>query len=317
MPVTNTNVELHLFVDDIAGTIALYDKIQVFRSTGTSSGPWEEVAGTSAKASITGWSKTEPFALHGKTLELTIGTSVVTASFPGADPYTAAAAVVNINTALGVLGLATVTADGRIKIETAATGTAAGITATGGTGYANAGFQLNDFGIGVDAWVTLVVGQKDYYYTDHNGSSLYWYRYRFYNTVSGAYSEYSYPVPGNSIRKLSATDLITGTIHLVDLVGFALENKTVVLTTTYDPAFSGIYGVLGVTLYLTTDENGYAFTSLVKNSLIELIIVETGVRRRIRVPSTGTSFDLLDPSLSDDEFGIQYHSVSICERKFP
>jgi hypothetical protein len=317
MGVTNTDLTVRIFVSDIAGVMASYDQLEVFRSTGDENGPWDEITAASATAATILNTKLEPYALDGKTLELRIGgVDTITAVFSGADPYTLAQAIIDINTALGPLGTAA-EEGGYLRITAADTGTDSSVEVTGGTGYANIGLQLGQYDIGEDVRVPLVPGTQDYTELDHNGSRDYWYRVRYLNSGTGALSEYSVPCPGATFLVLPATDVIIGYVNLTDLSGNAWPNQRIIVSNAFLPSREFTYGVIGLDLNIYTDADGHAEVVLIKGVQVEVAFVGTGMRRRFVVPSSGSSFDLLDPSLADDEFGIQYNSVRIAERRFP
>lgn len=318
MPVTSTNIPIRIFVDDIAAIFALYDEIRVWRSTGDQFGPWTLIAGAPSVASILGDDRTEPFSLNGKTLDLRIhGVTVVPVAFSSSpDPYPAGIAASDIAAALGVLGGASVV-NGQVLIQTALAGTDASIEIAGGTGYSYLGFQSYDYGIGSDSAIPLVSGQQDYDYIDHNGSTSYWYRTQFRNSLSGSVSDYSVPFPASKIQQLPSTDLITGTCHLVDQQGYALQNQEIHVFNLFEPSQRSGYTIFGMDEYVRTDARGYAEIKLVRGSLVEVAWVGTSVRRRIRVPTTGSEFDLLDASLAEDNFGIHIPAIRLSERRFP
>lgn len=317
--VTKTLIKVKIFVDDIDAIIADFDQIEVWRSV-ASSGPWEPVAvnGGPTSASVIGDDRQEPFQLNGRTLEVEFnGITKRTASFTGADPYSGASAVADIDAAITSLGSSSVT-DGSLKITTTSTGNGASVQVTGGD-YTNAGYQLDDCGLGYDAPVDLVPGQQAYVCEDHNGHASYWYRTRYRNSVSAEVSEYSVPFPATSVQKLDPASLITGTCHLVDLRGNALVGQMLTIHNLLEPSISGGYGILGGDLYLTTDSEGYCSTTLVRGSLVEVAFSNTPVRRRIRVPTDPTleEFDFLDGDLAEDEFGIQVPNIRLAERRSP
>lgn len=315
MGVTGTTITLRLFVKDLATVIAAYDTIQVFRSTGDIQGPWSPVAESLSTSSMTATQKGEPYALNGKTLELKLDNlTELSIPFAGADPYWGAAAIVDINAVLGILGTADMV-DGYLRITTVSDGAAASIQINGGDAYANLGFQEDSYGLGVDAGIPLVIGVPDYTYDDPNGSEDYWYRFRYYNSVSGAHSPYCAPFPALPIYKLPSSSLITGTARLVDISGRALPNQRVIVWNLYEPSITGLYGVFGTQVTAITDNDGFCELSLIRGSLVQVVFEGTSVRRRIRVPTTGSEFDLLDESLADDEFGIQYPTLRIAERR--
>jgi hypothetical protein len=135
--------------------------------------------------------------------------------------------------------------------------------------------------------------------------------------MPGSTSPYSPPFPASPVRKLPSTDLITGTCHLVDLKGNALPNQQIHIFNLFEPSIRSTYAVFGMDEYFKTDADGYAEISLVRGSLVEVAWVGTPVRRRVRVPVTGSEFDLLDASLADDNFGIHQPAIRLLERRSP
>ena len=304
MGVTNTDLTIRMFVADIATIIASYNRIQVFRSAGNELGPWEEITAAAATAATILGTDSDPFALNGKSLQLRIaGLTTYTVNFAGADPYTAAQAVIDINTAIGAAGTAT-DESGFVRVTTTDTGTDASVEVVGGTGYADLGFQLNQFDIGEDVRITLVGGTQDYTEVDPNGSRDYWYRTRYYHAGTAAASEYSVAFPGATVLKLPTTDIIVGTARLVDLEGNALPNQRISVYNLFEPSIRSGYGVFGMEEDFYTDEDGYAEHVFVRGSLVEVTFENTSVNRRIRVPTSGSSFDILDTGLTQDVFSI-------------
>lgn len=317
MPVTGTVINLHLFVNDIAAVIASYDEMQVYRSEVGPDGPWTQIAGTASVAQVLGDNTSEPFLINGKTLLLKFNNlTTFTTTFVSVDPADAAAVAAEIDAVVTGTGTA-IASGGRVLVSSVLMGTQASVEVTGGTGYANLGFQLADFGLGTTDAITLVAGTQDYSFSDYNGSADYWYRTRYYNSGSGAASEFSVPMPATAVRRLPSTDLITGTCSLIDLRGNALANQDVVVVNLWEPSIHSGYGVFGCEERVTTDADGYAEVTVIKGSLIDVFFPGTSVRRRIRVPDTGSSFDLLGSGLAEDEFGIQVPVLRVAERRFP
>lgn len=318
MGVTGTQIPLSFFVGDIIEVVSQYNRLQVRRSTGNQDGPWEVIAGTSAtSATMLGSNKGQPYALAGKTLILRFNSlTTIPITFAGLDPYTAAGAAAEISVALGVTGTA-VDDGGYVRITSAATGTASSVEIYGGDAYANLGFQVDSFGLGTDAHLTLVGGTTDYSYTDDNGSHSYWYSSRYYNSDTGLATDWFSPFPANYVQKISSAALIAATCKLVDLKGNALVGQRIIISNVFEPSKYSSYGVFGLTETLSTNSEGEATIRLIRGSLVEVAFESTGVVRRIRVPTTGTSFDLLDGSLADDQFGIHVPVVRIAERRSP
>lgn len=316
MTVTGIPLTLRLYVHDIAGVLTLYNRLQVFRSESGPLGPWSATASSAAAASILGDETTAPFKLNGTALELKIDlVDLVSCAFAGVDPYNLVDTVTDVNAALGVLGSA-VGDNGSLRISTASTGTAASIEINGGDAFPFLGFQASDSGVGVDAAILLVAGVQEYIYTDNNGSSEYWYRTRYHNSVTGQSSEYNAPFPAKPVRNLPIANLITGYCDLVGLKGEALVGKRVHVYNLFQSVVLG-YVIAGTAETAEADKDGHVEFTLIRGSRIDVTVEGTSIRRRVVVPTTGASFDLFDPALADDEFGIQKPVINYAERTFP
>ena len=95
---------------------------------------------------------------------------------------------------------------------------------------------------------------------------------------------------------------------MVGIDGLPLGNRTITITNVFNPDYLVVsgYGVFGSTVELTTDASGHGEIDLVMGSMVDVSISGTGITRRITVPTSGTSFNLMaSVAGADDIFQIQ------------
>ena len=294
-------IKLKIYVAELANVMLLYDSIWVQRST-TAPPTTTEVdltADVAAPAVLIG-SLEGPFTLNGKTLVFKVNGTELTVTFTSPNPVAIPDVVDEINTALTNAGLAATASNdgtGKLKLETDDDGTQYTLEIISGSALTDLGFSAGDKDNGEAEHITLVAGTTDYEFDDGSGLASYYYRTRFYNTTSGIFSGWSDWIQGTTGAAVDAADLIVGKVKLAGLDGTALASAKVVIVNVYDPVLKDGYGIFGGSVVLETDGTGYAETTLVKGSLVDVIFAGTSIVRRIRVPDSGTEFDLLDDSL--------------------
>ena len=103
---------------------------------------------------------------------------------------------------------------------------------------------------------------------------------------------------------------------MANVDGVAISGAKITLVNVFSPLISDSYFISGRSKQIETDITGLAETTLVKGSILDLILEGTSIVRRIQVPSTGSEFDLLDSSLVlDDMFGIQVPDLPAAVRR--
>jgi hypothetical protein len=300
------DIKIKIFVSEIANVLSLYDKIQVQRSEAGS--PY-----TDAK-DITAVSSTEPelvgtlegpFAgLQGTTFKIKVDQgSEQSITFTSANPISIENVVDEIDN--GITGLTPSSDGGKLKLVGDNAGTDGVLEITGGSSLAILGFTTGQKDNGEDPHVSLLAGVTDYEYDDRSGAASYWYRTRYYNSVSEGFSTWSDWIQGTTGGAISSSDLIVGKIKLADIDGAALVGQKVTIVNIHDPLMVGDYFVAGAAKVIETDGTGMAESTLIKGATVDVIIHGTSQIRRIAVPDTGTEFDMLDASLVlDDPFQI-------------
>lgn len=185
-------ITLTITVDSIASVIALYNVIQVQRSeTGSPYTDAVFITNTAASAPVLTGTETGPFNyLQGTTLLINVDNEgVQTVTFTGANPVSIATVVSTFND--NITGATASNSFGKLQITGNDTGTDGTLNIIGGTSLAILGFTAGDDTNGQDANIPLVAGQSTYSYDDSSGSATYYYRTRYYNSISGASNDYS------------------------------------------------------------------------------------------------------------------------------
>jgi hypothetical protein len=313
-------VKLKIYVAELTNVMSLYDTIAVQRST-TAPPTTTEVdltKDTAAPAVLVGTLE-GPYLINGQTFTFKVNGTELTVTFISPSPVALPDVVDEINDALATAGLAATASDdgtGKLKLETNDNGTHFTLEIISGTALVELGFTAGDKDNGEAAHIILQAGITDYEFDDGSGLASYYYRTRFYNTVNGTFSAWSDWILGQTGAVVDASELIVGKVKLAGLDGVALVNSKVVITNVYDQVVKDDYGIFGSSITLETDGTGYAETTLVKGSLIDVIFAGTSIVRRILVPSTGTEFDLLDDSLVvGDQFEIKVPDLPYAPRR--
>lgn len=311
-------IKIKIFVAEIANVLTDFDHIQVQRSeAGSPYGDAKFITADSAtKPSLVG-TEEGPFAsLQGTTLKVKVnGGAEQEVTFTAADPISLTNVIAEITAA--ITGLTPQdNGEGKLELEGNTAGTIGTLEITGGTSLSILGFTSGDKDNGEDANIALSAGVSEYEYDDGSGAASYWYRFRYYNETAETFSSWSDWIQGSTGSAIDAAYLIVGKIYLANIDGTAISGAKVTLVNVFSPLAADGYFLSGGRIELETDGTGYAETTLVKDSLIDVIIHGTSVIRRIQVPDTGTEFDLMDDSLvQDDPFNIQVPDLPAAVRR--
>lgn len=301
-----SSVTITVAVDDVDAVLESYDVIEVHRSVTGPTGTYVNLTNeTKISASLTG-SNDAPFTLNGLTLQIRVdGGEVQSATIEEADPVQIDPLVAELSDAFEDVTVSN-GGTGNIKFTSNRTGTESVVEIYGGTALTALGLSTS-FVSGQDRYVPLVSGYTEFTFTDNAGAASYYYKVRYLNTDTGVTSAFSDPIIGEQSSPISS-ELITATIDLVDMRGNPLVDTIVVVSNTFvatSLTVSG-YGMLGASTEFNTDASGHGEVQLVKGSIVDVSITGTGITRRIVVPSSGTSFDLLAAvAAADDVFQIQ------------
>ena len=235
-------------------------------------------------------------------------------TFTAADPISLSNVISEFNT--DITG-ATASDDGtgKLKIESDELGTDSVLEITGGTAITTLGFTTGQKENGLDPHVALLVGVENYEYDDQSGLATNYYRTRYRNTTSMNVSTFSDWVLGTSGAAIDGSLLAVGQVKLADVDGQALVGEKVRIVNAFHPLISDGFFVAGKSKTVETDGTGQAQITLVRGAHVDVVLETTSVIRRIIVPAT-SPFDLLDPSLQqDDPFGIQTPDLPAAVRR--
>ena len=300
------SASITIYVEDIATILANYNAMQVQRSV---LGPPNYsdalliTAASSAKPSLTG-TKEGAYTLQGLTLKLkTDGGSEQVLLFAKADPNAIVAVVEDFNA--GITGATGSDSSGKLKIEGDNSGSDGSLELTGGTALSALGFTQGQKDCGEDAHVPLQAGISTYVYVDGGGLSTNYYRIRYFNTATFIFSQWSdWMVTASDA--VAAGNLILAKAKLSTQDGKGLYNRGITISPVGQVVKKDDYSLLGPAIRIVTDMAGEAETNLVKGAVVDVVFEGTSIVLRITVPSTGTSFDLLDDSLvAHDPFEIK------------
>ena len=294
----------------------LFDRIEVQRSVAGS--PYSDavsITKIAAEAATLFGTVIQPYVgLYGTQFKFRLNQGTeMTIPFTSPDPISIQTVVDLINEI--VSGLVVSDDGGYLNLITEYKGTRSSIEITDGTANTPLGFTSGQSDSGEDEHIQLMRGVSSYSYEDRFGQVTNSYRTRYINSLSGNFSEWSDWILGISGSGVQPTNLILGTIKLAGVDGAALVNAKVTVVNVYNPIIQDGYFVAGRSKTVATDGVGQAQVTLVRGSTIDVIIEGTTVIRRILVPSVGSSFDLLDPTLqTDDAFGIQIPDLPAAPR---
>lgn len=311
-------IKIKIFVPEIANVLTLFDVIQVQRSEAGS--PFTDakyITDITAQPPVLVGTEEGSFAsLQGKSLKLKVDGGVEqTVTFTAADPVSLHNVIAEFNSSV-TEATASDDGSGKLQIDGDNLGTAGILEITGGTGLTILGFTVGQKDNGEDTHIVLLAGVDSYEYDDQSGAASFWYRTRFLNTISGNVGSWSDWTQGSTGAVISPSLLIIGKIKLAGIDGTAMVGEKVTLVNTFSPLSAGGFFLSGRSKQIETDGSGQAETTLVKNSIIDVIIEGTSFIRRIQVPSTGTEFDLMDADLVlDDPFQIQVPDLPAAVRR--
>ncbi len=320
----------------------LFDRVEVWRSTQGSSGPFSELTAATHRVARVPESADDESAspptgpsvvIVGKDLVVRVDEdeeNELTFTFTGADPLTFSDCASQV-TAAGVGKVSAYVADdGTFVLESIKPGSGATLRVMESDGAALLGLPQSDpddlegspptsFSTGKEARIALNINVEQYLFTDYRGSDAFFYKTRFSNTLTGATSEFSQAFGVGAAPGVSTSNLACGELFLAGLSGKPAANVRVTV-------FNGFQGELVDEHFVAesqqsklTDENGRVEFLLVRGLRCTVAIDNTNVVRDIIVPSDPAVnvFSLLDADVStnDDIFKVQTPDIITAERR--
>jgi hypothetical protein len=328
--ITATALELDIYVSS-ASWEGYFNSIEIWRSRVTQGGPYDALTGPNwSPASLPSGAPTMPpspaqtgpsTALVGKSIMFLInGTTPLTVTFTGTDPTSFGTAATQINAQSDDLLFAFVV-NNILVVQTKAPGAGVYLQVVGGDAAPLLGLQTREPGntaFGMDARIPLVHTVQNYVYTDVNGSPDFWYKTRFYNSVSNVASDYSLPFKGRSLTSVGSQNLVLAYVNLVDMQGNGKQNQSILLFNRFAGTQVDGSTVVGDPINRLTDGNGYAEFLIVRGTKFTVAVSGTDLVRDITAPTDPTvqSFDLLDPAYgSNDLFNVQVPKIDYAVRR--
>lgn len=305
-------ISFDILVEDLEAVLALYDRIQVWRSPDEDGAPtpYAEITAAEDAPAIIDGSVAGTWALDGTTLTISLsGADPVSVVFDGTNPMDLQTVLDQINDVIPEFASEVPGDPGtdRVRLTSPLKGTGATILLSGS---ACAVLGLNTVKeAGKTHRIALTNPTVSYRFRDYDGLLEGWYKTRFFSTKTGAASEYSTPRQGAPQTVLSDALMSVATVDLIDGSGKPLIGRRVIFVpmgvqVIGDGAIN--FGLLASVdrLVATTDTRGHASISLARGHTFRVFFEGTGYHREFVVPDTAT-FDLMTIlSTKPDPFSI-------------
>lgn len=305
-------VRLDIHVDHPIDTAVLYTSIQVWRSPDQLGAPtpYVEIAAESqTKASLDG-NEEGPWDLNGLSLVITVDSGPATVVQFSGSSLVLADVLAAINDEFPGLASESGEDTGLLRLTSPTYGTPSSIQVTASTAATRLGLAVEKVN-GKGAYPLLAQTTEEYEFVDFDGDEAYWYKTRFYNTRTGAVSEFSSPRRGAVPDVIPDSSLVLCYVYLADGTGAPIVDRRIILVPTGQVQITNdndqVYGILpGVDrIILTTDDSGYAETNLVRGQRFKMFIEGTTFHREVTIPAVVTELNLLTAAASaDDPFTI-------------
>jgi hypothetical protein len=285
-------ISLSIHVDDLDSVLALFNKIQVWRSA-TELGTYSEITSASDTPAQIDGSITGPWVVSSQTLTIVLNSAdPINITFTGTNPLNLATVIQKINTVIPGFASEKPTNTNLLRLTSPVVGTGSAITLSGN---ACATLGLSTVKVnGKQARISLVSPTTEYLFKDYDGDSNFWYKTRYYATVTQAISSFSDPRQGNPQIVLPDAALVTGSIHLADASGEPVVGRRIIfvpITPMLVP--SSPYGILPGfdRIIAQTDEAGNASVNLAIGMQVKVFFEGSAFNREFTVPDV--DFDVL------------------------
>lgn len=300
-------VSLDIHVEDLASALALFDRIQVWRSA-TELGVYSEITAAAELPARLEGTIPAPWPLNTKPLDITLNSAdPLTVDFAGTDPIILNDAIQQVNLVIPGLAEEVAPYTNLLALVSPVEGTGSSILVAG-LAAAALGLPLTKVN-GKAARIVLTFPTVEYLFRDFDADPSTWYKTRYYSTVTQSVSSFSDPRQGNPQIVLPPGALAKATVYLADAAGRPIVGRRIILCpmTIQQVDSSGRnYGILPGfdRIIMTTDYRGYAELDLARGQQFKVFFEGSIHSREIVVPSA-TTFDLLQAmATSPDPFGI-------------
>ena len=289
-------ISLDIHVDRLSDVLAIFDRIEVWRSTSGTGGPYSEISDASGPtaAEIDG-TTAGPFTLNGLVLDVTVNGESKPVTFAGTDPLDLASVISQINAVVPGFASELPTDTDILRLTSASTGTGSSILVASNPAATALGLPTTQIN-GKGSRVTLVGGTTDYQFLDLDGLDSYFYQTRYSSTTSSTVSAFSDPRQGSADVVAPGSELVRAELSLLNGVGKPVVGRCVrfILQVTQAVAATAYQAIPGVdaNVFVVTTESGFASIDLLKGATYKMIIEGTSFIREFVVPDTGP-FDVL------------------------
>lgn len=289
-------VEFSIHIDKPILQVALYDRIQVWRSA-TELGEYTDITSNEPTPATMDGTVPGPWNIDGLSLSIILNNAdPKIISFSGNEPIPLVTTLTQINLIIPGLASEIPVDTGKLRLTSSITGTQSVIQISGDAAPA---LGLTTAHInGKAARPLLSANTEIYLFRDYDGDSTFWYKNRNYNSITGAVSDFSAPRLAGPGSALNGSLVVTGKVALADLSGKPVVGRRVIFVTTgpqvINDGSGNNYGVLPSVdrVVVTTDLNGRASALLVKGQRLKVFLEGTTFQREFIVPST--DFDILE-----------------------
>lgn len=289
-------IEFDVHIDNVESISAIYDRIQVWRSP-TESGTYVDLTDDDATAAIIDGTVEGPWILDGLTLIIALNAAEQrTVTFSGTNPLSLATVLEQINDEFPALALEVPTDTDKVRLLSSTTGTQSILEITG-TARAVLGLSALRTN-GKTARLIISSNTDEYLFRDFDGTNGYWYKTRYYNTVTGAISSFSPAMQEGDGIGLPSSHTVVGSIALADLTGAPIVGKRIIFVSTGSQVRAdgsgNNYGIFGSVFRVEaiTDLNGRAEVTLVIGQQLKVFFEGTDFHRQFEVPNE--DFDILE-----------------------
>ena len=322
---TPQRVDLRAFVTE-ADWAGSFNRLQFYRSKTGPSGPFEEMTGSTWLApripSSAGDAPTSPVTgalvnVVGTSLELLINEQELTITFTGSNPLSLSQAATQVSTQSNGKLSSYVDSEGQLVIESVQPGLSSRLAVLESEAATILELPIEDV-TGRDARPNLVSGQTVYELTDYFGSREYYYRTRFYSSLTGARGEPSVSSTPKNANGVNASNIIVGYVELAQQSGGVWEGAEVhIYNEGGGPLVDGKL-VGGATVKKLTDESGRVEFQVVRGQRLTIVVQGTVHIRTVTVPTDPAieTFNFFDPSIADDDvFRVSVPELVTAERR--
>jgi hypothetical protein len=286
-------------VDNLPAVLARFTHIQVWRSPDKSGSPtaYSEVTAAAARAARVDGSVEGNWDLDGLALTVTLdGGTPFTVTFTGDDPLNLEQVLTQLNAAFDDLAEESGVDTGKISIVSPTKGTGSSVVLSG-SACAVLGLSTTKVN-GKAERLAFATATEDYTFQDLDGDPSYWYKVRYYSSVTGTVSTFSDPKEGTPTTATPSGSRVTASANLADGAGRPIVGRRFIFVPMTPITVTGTSGSPYVSLpsvdrvTATTDESGHMEISLLIGQTFRVFVEGSSFHRELVVPDE--DFDIFE-----------------------